>query len=317
MYVTVCITDIQQQLTDEWANCEHMQLTVVEFGASARCCCSLLLSSNKKQFHRAALRSGSSSASLTRSPTRLLNSTFILENMMFTMLWLLCREKLITQLICTNAGLKRSCRSVCVHVCTMLKMWCYLSHTGWWKCPMWFWCNCFTRNLAGGLVWRCGSFFRHKHSDVVIIWIIYSNHSSVFLLFVLNKTTFSTATDSEDRLCLLRCQMCECGCACCPCCFEVADLCRWFTGADDQPILPGIGRDEVKPHDEKTSSRQPEAAETVDTVQPAGEHSADQHKNNLTSEVKTKKQAVEEWKWNILIQEVLLSFCSSGKVKQS
>ena len=36
----------------------------------------------------------------------------------------------------------------------------------------------------------------------------------------------------------------------------------------------------------KQASQLPEAAETVDTMQPAGGHSADQHKNNSTTVVK-------------------------------
>ncbi len=60
----------------------------------------------------------------------------------------------------------------------------------------------------------------------------------------------------------------------------------------------------------KQASRQPEAAESVGTVQPAGEHSADQHKNNTVVK-KTSNGRVE--KGHIGAREPSYHFAAAGK----
>lgn len=105
--------------------------------------------------------------------------------------------------------------------------------------------------------------------------------------------------------------MSKCECSCCPCCSEVADHCRWVMGAGDQSqFVLVFNKMKCSFMMRKQASRLPEAAETVDTVQPAGGHSADQHKNNSATVVENPPM---EERGRIRDREPSCRFAAAGK----
>lgn len=172
------------------------------------------------------------------------------------------------------------------------------------------WCDCFTHNSTSQtFVLKCASLSYREMWYLCIVTTVCSHRQNNIQL----SNRFQGRT-LKGPWCLLRCQMSECECSCCPCCSEVADHCRWVD--DQSQFVPCSLRWRGASWWENKRVDLPEAAETVDTTQPAGGHSADQHKNNSTTVVKEtlRWRRGEGTYWG---QRAQLPFCCSGKeVKQ-